>query len=290
MSNNRAAVPHTDWLKNTHEVLVTQDGKEIEIWEFQHQEDDAVLSAWAKHFRNHYCLDKDIDILKNGTGYSRSEYLINLKFPDSKDDFGPATRSGDFGEILVADYLEYVLGYWVPRTRYEDKAIRNESEKGCDIVGFKMFKEGEYSPQDILMIFESKAQFSGKKPKARLQDAICDSVKDVTRLPETLNAIKQRLHVKGQSDEVNKIARFQNITTKPYQESYGAVALFSSNLFDSEVISESDTSKIKVKRKRQEVYIQHPKKDKLTLIVIQGKGMMPLVHKLYKRAADEAEQ
>ncbi len=48
---------HLKWLRDTGERLRTADDKVIEIWEFQYTQDDVVLSAWAKHFRNHYCLD-----------------------------------------------------------------------------------------------------------------------------------------------------------------------------------------------------------------------------------------
>ena len=58
-----------------------------------------VTSNWAKHFRNHYCFDTEIDIFRDGTGYSREEYLNNLKFPTSNRGFGPGIRAGDFGEI-----------------------------------------------------------------------------------------------------------------------------------------------------------------------------------------------
>ena len=33
-------------------------------YEFHHEKDEAVLSGWAKHFRNHYCLDTEIDFLE----------------------------------------------------------------------------------------------------------------------------------------------------------------------------------------------------------------------------------
>lgn len=52
--------------------------------------------------------------------------------------FGPATRVGDFSELLVADYIEYVLDYMVPRTRYDRKTNRNESTQGTDLIGYKM--------------------------------------------------------------------------------------------------------------------------------------------------------
>lgn len=44
------------WLTPANERLKTADGKEVEVWEFRHENDEAVLSAWAKHFRNHIAL------------------------------------------------------------------------------------------------------------------------------------------------------------------------------------------------------------------------------------------
>ena len=266
---------HIKWLVNTGEQLKTVDGKDVEVWEFQHQDDDDVLSAWAKHFRNHYCFDSEIDYWRKGYKYSRSEYLNSIKFPDPKSAPGPSIRAGDFGEVLVADFLEYLLGYWVPRTRYGDKTIRNESTKGRDIIGFHIVKNGKASSKDRLAIFEAKAQFSGKKPNARLQDAVDGSVKDIARKAESLNAIKQRLHGRNELDDAEKIERFQNEVDYPYKEVYGAVALFENPLFDSGLTSSTDSR-------------SHPHSSDLALVVIKGDQMMALVHELYRRSADEA--
>jgi len=40
---------HTKWLVDTGERLKTADGKEVEVWEFRHEKDEAMLSAWARH-------------------------------------------------------------------------------------------------------------------------------------------------------------------------------------------------------------------------------------------------
>jgi hypothetical protein len=161
-----------DWLVDTGERLQTTDGRIVEVWRLRYQNDQEVLSAWATHFRNHYCLDTEIDYYRRGYSCSRSEYLNTIKFPDASRVPGPSIRAGDFGEVLVADYLQYILGYWVPRTRYGDRTIRNESTKGCDIIGFRILEDGSYSKEDVLAIFEAKAQFSGSKAKPRLQDAV----------------------------------------------------------------------------------------------------------------------
>src|SRR3546814_15477764 len=64
---------------------------------------------------------------------------------------GPSTRAGDFGEILVADFIEYVLGYWCPRQgRFEDRENRNVPSNGTDVIGFS-FAGDEQSPADELL-------------------------------------------------------------------------------------------------------------------------------------------
>lgn len=263
------------WLAKSDDSIRTKDGLAVNIFELKYQEDVAILSDWAFHFRNHYCLDEHIDILRNGTGLSRKEYLVNLKFPDVSMAPGPSIRAGDFGEILIADYLEYILGYWVPRTRYGDKDIRNESSKGSDTIGFLFEDDNSESPKDQLIIFESKAKFSGNDPSDSLQLAVNDSAKDLIRKAESLNALKQRFLIQKEFSNVNKIARFQNEIDNPYVLLFGAVSHVDINTFDILKISETDCS-------------THPHRKILNLIVIKGNEMMKLVHSLYERAADEA--
>jgi hypothetical protein len=267
---------HTEWLIDTKTRLATVDGREVEVWEFNHDgTNTATLSAWAKHFRNHYCLDAEIDKLRKDTGLSRAEYLMKHKFPDIKEKPGPSIRAGDFGEILIADFLEFMGGFWVPRTRYLDRVIRNESTKGSDVIGFKYVKEGSVSANDLLAIFETKTHFSGNKPTTRLQTAVNDSAKDQRRKGESLNAVKQVLFNKKRDAEANKVGRFQREVDLPFRESYGAVALVENSLYDAALMSATDCSK-------------HNKADQLRLIVVRGDQMMALVHALYERSSNEA--
>jgi len=71
---------------------------------------NAVLSAWAKHFRNHYCLDEEIDYLRQGYGYSRAEYLTKIKLPDASEAPGPSIRSGDLGKFWLLIIWNIILG------------------------------------------------------------------------------------------------------------------------------------------------------------------------------------
>ena len=266
---------HLNWLENTGELLKTADGKPIQVFEFRCTNDESIMSAWARHFRNHYCPDCDIDIMRHGTPFSRAEYLNAIKFPDRPAPPGPSIRAGDFGEILVADYLQYHLGYWVPRTRYANKDVRNESTKGSDILGFHFFREGNVSPKDILAIFEAKAQFVSRQDKSKLQEAIDHSAEDQIRKAESLNAIKQRFWNSQNMEDLKKVERFQNPEDNPYDEVSGAAALISSHLFDPDLLSTSNSK-------------NHPNSNNLILIIIRGESFMDLVHELYRRAADEA--
>ncbi|MDY7046520.1 MULTISPECIES: Hachiman antiphage defense system protein HamA [unclassified Virgibacillus] len=268
------SMEHLRWLVDTGEKLTLADGETVDVWVLNHETDDEVLSTWASHFRNHYCLDDEIDFYRRGYNFSRAEYLKEIKFPDSSVAPGPSIRAGDFSEILVSDYLQYILNYWVPRTRYGDKTVRNESTKGSDIIGFKIISDKQDSLDDALAIFEAKAKFTGRKQN-RLQDAVNDSAKDHSRIGESLNAIKQRLFDKGMLHDAERIERFQNLEDRPYTEVYGAVALLSTAIFDPNEEIKTQTS-------------SHPNSNNLKLLIIHGDELMELVHEIYRRSADEA--
>jgi Cap4 SAVED domain len=232
-------------------------------------------SGHAKHFRQHDISDEDLPAMVDGTGLSNADYLRSRLFPDASKTPGPSVRSGHFGEILVADYIEYLLGYWSPRTlRYQDRWNRNDSTKGCDIIGFKFATDALHHPHDELVIFESKSGMT-KTEANRLQDAITDSIKDHLREAMTLNAMKQRMLVRGQHEEADKVKRFQNETARPFRRINGAAAVL-----DDEVFAATDLTTANA--------TGHPNVDLLRLIVIRGPSLMKLVHALYERAADEA--
>lgn len=269
------------WLVDTGVVLNSACGKEIKVFEFNYDlTNDHILGAWATHFRNHYCDDIEIDALRQGTPYSRSEYLTELQFParlavEPENRLGPPTRSGDFAEVLVSDYIQFFLNYWVPRTRYEFKVNRNSSEQGTDVLGLKVADLNVHDPNDELLVFEVKASFSGNRHKPQLQLAVDHSAKDKSRIALSLNAMKQRLRLKQQMHESLVVERFQDKVDRPYKELYGAAAVMINPTFDAGLISETNTS-------------DHPFSDDLSLVIIKGNNLMGLAHTLYQRAADEA--
>ena len=201
---------HLRWFIDTGKRQFSACGRPIDIWALDPKDDGVVLSAWARHFREHYVSDVDLPMMVEGTELSKAEYLRTIVFPDAKTTPGPSVRSGDFGEILVADYVEFVLGYWCPRElRYQDRWNRNDSTKGCDVIGFKFASEEAANPNDEIFIFESKSGMA-KSSAHRLQDAINDSIKDKLREAMSLNAIKRRLLDRGVLVEAERVKRFQH--------------------------------------------------------------------------------
>jgi hypothetical protein len=270
---------HTSWLKKSADKLKTADGTEVSVFELSiDHADEGALRGWATHFRNHYCLDSKIDRLRKGTGKSRDQYLTEMVFPDKTDDFGPATRSGDFAEILIADLLESQFGFWTPRTRYDDKLVRNESPKGTDVLGFRFAGAGPSFPSkhDTLVSFESKAQLSSGKPKAKLQEAVVDSAKDALRISESLNAIKRRLIDRDDDEGADRVERFQEGLQVPYIRMSGAAAIFCSSVYDAAAVSKTTNCSA------------HENAENLMLVVVHSATLMKFVHALYDRAATEA--
>lgn len=256
---------HMKYLKNKKEV-VTIEGKKITVFELMVDDDEALLDAWAEHLREHYCAEKEIDFFRNKM--TRSEYLEKIKFPDKSIIPGPSVRAGDFTEILIADYVEFVLNYYVPRTRYDRKTNRNSSTMGSDLTGFKCNQK--ISISDELIVFEVKALASEKKPKLRLQDAIDHSNRDVLRLAESLNAVVQRLVDRGELREAEIVQRFQNSTDTPYTTVYAAAAVHSTTSFQETLLRTAVTSS----------HID----PNLTLLVIYCDKLMQFIHKMYRRA------
>lgn len=255
-------------------ILQTGDGKEITVLKLNSQDDDEILDEWADHFRSNYRTLEDLDFERAGTGKSREEFLIESVFPNTKQGFGPATRVGDFCELLLADYIEFVRNYFVPRTRYCRKINPNSSPQGSDVIGLKMDTPKKPSRRDEVFVIEVKGTAnpnSKDKGYERLQAAIDGSNSDIERYAESLNAMKMRLWDVGDKQSAQFVARFQNITDQPYIIRYGASAVLTSSKFIN-----ADMVNINTKNHNA---------DNLELIVIHNENLKELINELYRRAA-----
>jgi len=97
---------HLDWLVNTGNTIASADGHAVELWELNHAGDEVVLSAWRSTSVS-ITVTMSACGARERMGLSHSEYLSQIKFPDVAAAPGPSVRSGDFAEIIVADYIEY---------------------------------------------------------------------------------------------------------------------------------------------------------------------------------------
>lgn len=240
------ASAHTEWLVDTSKRLKTADGMDVEVWEFRHEKDEAVLSAWAKYFRNHYCLDSDIDSLRGNR--TRQDYLTNIKFPCKTSKLGPGVRAGDFGEILVSDYLQWRLDYWVPRVRWSSKVVRDESPKGSDVIGFRFHnKDGITSTKDVLFVFESKTKFSAskinRKHPADMKKARGPSKNGVTYSLEDILRPSSRSIASGASVQMIALKTAHSAARWDSMVSSAALSLLSSAENSASTIGISDMGK-----------------------------------------------
>ena len=114
---------YLDWY-DKEEALYTSDKKEITVLNLIKEDNNEILNEWANHFRSNYRSLEDLEYDVEDTGKTKEEYLTNDVFPDKTVAPGPSTRVGDFCDLLVADYIEFVRNYYVPRTRYCRKINR----------------------------------------------------------------------------------------------------------------------------------------------------------------------
>ena len=171
----------------------------------------------------------------------------------------------------MADYIEYIQSYYVPRIRYRSKFNRNTSPQGSDVLGFKLGTTP--SPRDEAIIFEVKGTSDPKGKKEgyeRLQEAIDHSNKDVARYAESLNAAKMRLIEINRPEEASIVARFQNMTDRPYVIKYGASAVLTNQKYNT-----IDMNKVTT--------VGHS--ETVELLVIHTQDLKGLINVLYRRAA-----
>lgn len=254
------------------ENIVTAQDKEITVLHVNIADDEEILNQWAEYLRDNYCSLADLDMQRNGFGISRKDFLLNMKFPDPTDRLGPSTMSGDFSEILIASYIEYVLNYVVPKVRYKQKFNRNTSTQGSDLIGYKLNTVGQTNKKDEMIVIEVKARNSESAPDNVLQNAVNHSAKDLTRIGESLNASYQMLNYYGNSDQANLVKRFQNSVDRPYKRIFAAAAVCSDKAFSRDLLKTVDIS-------------THPDKD-VQLIAVHSPKFLEFIKQMYVRAAN----
>ena len=257
--------------------IPTSSGDEIQVYKLNSELlDDNSLNNWALGLMNNYIEEHLLEQAISGTGLTKKEYLEKMIFPNPKVSHGAATMSGEFGELLVYDYISYVLEYYVPRIRYFNKVNPNLPVPGSDVIGYQVKNIDKPSKADHLIVAEVKTRSSKSGNKKSLcektvKDAIEHSVKDRVRVGESLNAEKIKLLNRGRIKEAQIVERFQNKTDNPYTLYFYAVAVLDSDLYSDKVVLDV-------------VNNQHENVKSTSILIIHSKGLLLFLRDLYRRA------
>lgn len=252
--------------------IYTKEGKKIEVFHLDIQNDPVIFEEWAKQFRRNYCSDDELDEMISSMNISSKEYLENFKLP-SDIGIGLSTMSGDFGEILVSDYLQNFEEYLVPRTRYNSKVNKNTSTQGSDVLGYK--QDSLNTANDEVVVIEVKSSSSNSisfEAKNKLQEAINHSDKDFERFSTSIVASYLKLK-SSNIEQANVVKRFLNITDTPFNVIYGAVAVHSNQSFDINIL-------------KNVVSNNHRDHQQLRLLVIHSDELMNFIKSLYLKASE----
>ena len=257
--------------------IISSRGEEIQVYKFNTELlDDNSLNNWALGLRYNY-IEKDLlELAISGTGLTKKEYLEKMIFPNPEVSQGAATMSGEFGELLVYDYINYVLEYYVPRVRYFNKVNPDMPVPGSDVIGYKMENYNKGSKNDKLLVAEVKTRstISGNKTTAiteTITKAIQGASKDRVRVGESLNAEKSKLLTIGRFREAKIVERFQNKTDNPYNLDFFAVAVMDNELYSEQLILDV------INNQNENIKFTN-------ILIIHSKELKSFLRDLYKRA------
>ena len=213
--------------------LIKEDGKilnykgEFKCFKIDYNNDDDVLDEWAKHIRNHYISDDELENTISLFGISKEQYLKDNILPQKSDPFGPTARVNAITEILISDLLEFIFGYEVPRVRFENMSGKTVSEHGTDVIGFK-YDNMDLSPsnKDILLACEVKGVLA-ETDTSVITNAVEHSKKDIQRLASSLDYTRRKLENLNRFEESKKVSRFQYKPINDYIIKYSAAGITS---------------------------------------------------------------
>ena len=257
--------------------LKTSTGKYIDVYKLDNENlSENVLNEWALGLRSNYVEEELIESYMQGTGLTKKEYLERNIFPSSNNSIGAATMSGEFGEILLYDLINYNWKYYVTRTRYLDKINPNMPLSGTDVIGYMIDDIKHPNINDNLLVAEVKTRSSIKGNKMSSEDnpiksAILDSNKDRIRVGESLNAEKRRLITRHRYEDAKIVERFQNKTDNPFKLNFFAVAVMDSYLYSEElVLNVTNNMENEIRNKN--------------ILIIHSVALKNFLNDLYKRA------
>lgn len=250
--------------------IVLPNGNKIKIYKFNKDIlNEDMMNEWARGFKRNYITEENEEELYKGTGLTKQQYLEQMVFPNE----GSPVMAGDFGELLVYDYFNFVLKYYTSRTRYLDRTGPNKPIFGTDVICYNIKNIQKPSRDDKLAAAEVKTHSRTKgKCEDTVKSAIKDSNKDNERLAESLNAEKRRLIDRKRLAEAKIVERFQNKTDNPYILDFFAVAVLESQVYSEDIVIDLINNYI-------------PENNiPINMLVIHSEELSLLIKELYRRA------
>lgn len=246
------------------EEAVCIEGADVSCFRIKGDFDEPALQDWALHIRRHYVRDAELyDYLKFYEQDS-AEFLRSFKIPDV-----PQIKSGDFAEIIISDLLQFIKGYEVPRYKQHGRVDKNQSERGTDVIAYKINDLEKPSKNDELIAVEVKSRSSSTDLKGAISEAAKDSPKDKSRLAMTLAYYSARSLNAGDVKTSTELKRFLDAGEHPFTEklAIGAVAGIDNAKKHLEGKSASD------------LFITNGQ----SVFIIHRTHLMDLIHEIYSR-------
>lgn len=247
-----------------------KDNIPVQCYKIDYEKDDDVLDDWALHIRRNYIEDDSLKEDADANGMTVEGYLREYVIPQKGEPLGSTVRAADITEVLVADLLEFVFDYVVPRYRLKNRSGKNNSQQGTDVIAYK-YENNDKKPsdKDELIAAEVKAKLTDTDYVV-IEKAILDSRKDEYRLAHSINYCRKRLMELGKVTEANDVKRFLFKPDSNYKITYVAAGISSCENVDGVIeLSISD----------EELQISSNSK----VFYIHGEKMMDLTHDIYER-------
>ena len=247
--SNIRDLPKPKYLTTTTQIQLHQSSLNctIESFKLASEYDDTTLTEWALHIRRHYRRDDELASISDIQ--PTDQYLRELVIPDEE-----TTRTGDFGEILVADIIQHNEGYIVPRYKQFDRSDKNLSGPGVDIVAYKLKTPLTPQTTDELLLIEVKSSRAENRVGPSLSKAKKEYRRNLTRRALSVDNIRRRANMSNDLTTANEMRRFQDQNAVDFQETNGYAIVVS--IDDLQYHIDRFDTKIK-ENDNERVYVVH---------------------------------
>lgn len=205
----------------------TIDGALVSIGSLSRADSEAITGEQGSVLLVCYVDPEVLRHIAEDNGQLPSEVLRERFLPDA-----PPIKVGDFGEVYAREALEgRDDGLVFPGFRWRNKAYKNDTVRGPDLIGFKLQADSEHaSRQDTLVLVEAKTRSTRDARVA--EKALTDAVKHSgSRLADALFTLQASLRELGLEDEAKALARFTKPHPTPYKRRLIPAVVIATNVW-----------------------------------------------------------